>query len=502
MISLKTVFSLEDNQKNFVLISVPIIMVTTTSFQSSTPRLRSQENQAIRPIFTPRQIALFLLSSDIAILLSSLQTFLFFRTGELISLQSPWTWIFTIIFVGGLYLADTYRPNLQVSGLRAPARALVSNFIVSGLWATVIYVCGVWGQGAIFSRGVWPAAVMMFSFWTSFSRVLAAKWLKAQARSNSWLLLGFDRSQESLLQDFKSLKLTDNMINLLDGKQTIPSEIRDDEVGNLDDLEAWLTQPWNNILISNDLKLSELQLKLLKQVRLQGVPVYRVSDLYEYYLNKVPAGTLQDTWFTFSAGFHLLSNRIGLRIKRLGDILLATLVLLLVLPVMSLTAIAIKLDSPGAVFYSQFRTGRNMKPFRVYKFRSMYQDAENSGIQWASERDPRITRVGNFIRLVRIDELPQLWNVLRGDMSMIGPRPERPEFDEKLASEIPHYTVRYMVKPGITGWAQVIYPYGASVEDAYEKLSYDLYYIKNYSFWLDIAIVFKTLRVILLGKGR
>ena len=223
---------------------------------------------------------------------------------------------------------------------------------------------------------------------------------------------------------------------------------------------------------------------------------------HEYYLTKIPAGTLQDSWFAFSAGFHLLSNRIGLKIKRLGDIVLAALVLCLVSPVMLLTAIAIKLDSPGPVFYSQFRTGQNMKPFRVYKFRSMYQDAEKRGVQWASERDPRITKVGNFIRLVRIDELPQLWNVLRGDMSMIGPRPERPEFDEKLANEIPHYAVRYIVKPGITGWAQVIYPYGASVEDAYEKLSYDLYYIKNYSFWLDIAIVFKTLRVVLLGKGR
>ncbi len=171
-------------------------------------------------------------------------------------------------------------------------------------------------------------------------------------------------------------------------------------------------------------------------------------------------------------------------------------------PLMLLAALAIKLDSPGSVFYTQIRTGLEGKPFRVYKFRSMYQDAEKRGAQWANERDPRITRVGRWLRLTRIDELPQILNILRGEMSLIGPRPERPEFDLKLRQEIPYYDLRYLVKPGITGWAQVMYPYGASVEDAYEKLAYDLYYIKNYSLWLDLAIVFKTIRVVLLGKGR
>jgi exopolysaccharide biosynthesis polyprenyl glycosylphosphotransferase len=177
--------------------------------------------------------------------------------------------------------------------------------------------------------------------------------------------------------------------------------------------------------------------------------------------------------------------------------------LLLLSPVMIVAAIAVKLDSPGPVFYSQMRNGCHRNPFWVRKFRSMYQDAEQrGGAQWAQKSDPRITRVGNVLRLTRIDELPQIWNVLTGEMSLIGPRPERPQFDEKLAEAIPYYNLRYLVKPGITGWAQVMYPYGASVEDAYEKLSYDLYYIKNYSIWLDLAIGFKTIRVVLLGKGR
>jgi exopolysaccharide biosynthesis polyprenyl glycosylphosphotransferase len=174
----------------------------------------------------------------------------------------------------------------------------------------------------------------------------------------------------------------------------------------------------------------------------------------------------------------------------------------LLLPLMVIVGLIIKLDSPGPIFYSQLRTGLYGKPFRVYKFRSMYQDAEKKGAQWAIQRDPRITRVGYWLRVLRIDELPQIWNVLSGKMSLIGPRPERPEFDVKLKEAIPYYEMRYLVKPGITGWAQVLYPYGASLEDAYEKLAYDLYYIKNYSLWLDILIVLKTIRVVLLGKGR
>jgi exopolysaccharide biosynthesis polyprenyl glycosylphosphotransferase len=211
---------------------------------------------------------------------------------------------------------------------------------------------------------------------------------------------------------------------------------------------------------------------------------------------------LQDKWLAFSGGFHLMPGYLSMKLKRVADLILTGVLLILVSPVMLLAALAIKFDSPGSVFYSQLRSGLYGKPFKVYKFRSMYQDAEKRGAQWSSQRDPRITRVGYWLRVMRIDELPQIWNVLCGEMSLIGPRPERPEFDVKLKEAIPYYEVRYLVKPGITGWAQVMYPYGASIEDAYEKLAYDLYYIKNYSLWLDLAIAFKTIRVVLLGKGR
>jgi lipopolysaccharide/colanic/teichoic acid biosynthesis glycosyltransferase len=167
-----------------------------------------------------------------------------------------------------------------------------------------------------------------------------------------------------------------------------------------------------------------------------------------------------------------------------------------------ITAILVKISSPGPVLFRQTRVGRNEHPFTIYKFRSMVTDAEKDGAQWASEKDPRITKVGSFIRATRLDELPQLFNVLRGDMSIVGPRPERPEFITELSQKIPHYHLRHLVRPGLTGWAQVRYRYGSSFEDAAIKLTFDLYYVKNISMILDIKIALKTILTVLSRQGR
>ncbi|MDB9484620.1 exopolysaccharide biosynthesis polyprenyl glycosylphosphotransferase, partial [Dolichospermum circinale CS-537/05] len=272
--------------------------------------------------------------------------------------------------------------------------------------------------------------------------------------------------------------------------------------GKLTNLPEWSQQSWSGVILGTQTDLQKTQLESLMQLRLKGIPVYRLPDIWETLYQKIPSSLLEDEWFTFSSGFELVSSHTQRKIKRYTDTIVTILLFFLLFPLMVLVGLMIKLDSPGPIFYSQLRTGLNGKPFRVYKFRSMYQDAEKQGAQWASQRDPRITRVGHWLRLLRIDELPQIWNVWRAEMSLIGPRPERPEFDVKLKQAIPYYELRYLVKPGITGWAQVLYPYGASIEDAYEKLSYDIYYIKNYSLWLDLVIVFKTIKVVLLGKGR
>ena len=189
------------------------------------------------------------------------------------------------------------------------------------------------------------------------------------------------------------------------------------------------------------------------------------------------------------------------RVKRAFDLGCTLLLLFTAAPAMLLTALAIKLDSRGPVFYRQQRVGLNNRPFDVVKFRSMRTDAEKDGPRWAALKDDRVTRVGHLIRLLRIDELPQLFNVLRGDMSLIGPRPERPMFVEQLARQIPYYALRHSIKPGVTGWAQVRYHYGATVEDSQNKLQYDLYYVKNHSLLLDLLILFETVVVVLTGKG-
>jgi exopolysaccharide biosynthesis polyprenyl glycosylphosphotransferase len=228
-----------------------------------------------------------------------------------------------------------------------------------------------------------------------------------------------------------------------------------------------------------------------------GLPrIVEAADFWERRIQRIDLDTLDRNILPRSRG-----QGLSALLHRLGDLFLGGSLLFFTLPLMVFTAIAIRLDSKGPIFYRQERVGYRGRPFMLIKFRSMRPDAEASGPVWAMEQDRRITRVGQFIRLTRIDELPQLFNILRGEMSFIGPRPERPVFVEQLAEKIPFYNDRHGVKPGLTGWAQVNYPYGASVEDARRKLSYDLYYVKRQNFLLDAIIFFSTVRVILFQEG-
>jgi exopolysaccharide biosynthesis polyprenyl glycosylphosphotransferase len=205
------------------------------------------------------------------------------------------------------------------------------------------------------------------------------------------------------------------------------------------------------------------------------------------------------SWIIFSEGFQ--AGRFTCLLKRLLDLALSFAGLLLSLPITLVTALVIKLESPGPIFYFQERIGEKERRFQVIKFRSMRLDAEKDGPIWANLNDNRVTRFGRFIRMARIDEIPQMWNVLKGEMSFVGPRPERPVFVKQLVEKIPYYSLRHNVKPGITGWAQICYPYGASEEDALRKLEYDLYYLKNISLRLDLGIIFMTAKTILFQRG-
>jgi len=237
----------------------------------------------------------------------------------------------------------------------------------------------------------------------------------------------------------------------------------------------------------------------LLHCKVEGINVVDYQTFWERENGRIDIEALQPSWLIYSDGFRI--SPFNDFMKRSFDILVACGLLLFTLPVMLITALAVRFESPGPVLYRQERVGRGGDSITLLKFRSMRDDAERHGIQWAANSDPRVTRVGKFIRKVRIDELPQLFNVLRGDMSFVGPRPERPFFVNQLAKAIPFYGERHSVKPGITGWAQVNYPYGASIEDAKQKLAYDLYYVKNRTLFLDFVILVHTVRVILFSEG-
>lgn len=234
--------------------------------------------------------------------------------------------------------------------------------------------------------------------------------------------------------------------------------------------------------------------------RVAGVTIVDYISFWERETGRIDLDEVRPSWMAFSDGFARDASR--RLIKRSFDVLVSASFLLAMLPIMALVALLIRLDSPGPIFYLQERVGEGGRKFRILKFRSMRTDAEAAGApKWASTDDPRITRIGKFIRKARIDEVPQVINVLKGEMSFIGPRPERPSFVEELAGEIPLYKLRHEVRPGITGWAQINFPYGASVDDARQKLSYDLYYVKNGSLFLDVVILLQTVRVVLMLIG-
>jgi exopolysaccharide biosynthesis polyprenyl glycosylphosphotransferase len=232
-------------------------------------------------------------------------------------------------------------------------------------------------------------------------------------------------------------------------------------------------------------------------VQLSGVQVSDYSSFIERTFFKVPVEQIGSDWFfqIDTSGDYVLYRAV----KRMADLVLGMAGLALSAPVLLLALILIKLESHGPAFYSQVRVGRFGRPFRIWKLRSMRSDAEKEGAQWAQEGDTRVTRVGRVLRITRLDEAPQFWNVLKGEMSFVGPRPERPEFVNELAKEIRFYQHRHLLKPGITGWAQINYPYGATPEDALNKLKYDLYYVKNASLMLDVQIVLRTIGAVMKG---
>jgi sugar transferase (PEP-CTERM system associated) len=265
-------------------------------------------------------------------------------------------------------------------------------------------------------------------------------------------------------------------------------------------MEVVHKQKVHRVIVAMPDRRGTIPMSELLELRMQGVKIEEATTWLEKISGKIEVENLYPSWLVFGEGFR--RSTAFIMVRRAVSIVISLIGLILALPLFPLMMLAIRLDSRGPVFYTQTRVGKAGHIFKVVKFRTMRQDAEAvSGPKWAGDNDPRVTRVGKFLRSSRLDEIPQLWCVLKGDMAFVGPRPERPEFIEWLSKEIPYYGVRHMVRPGLTGWAQVKYKYGSTVEDSREKLQYDLFYIKNASIGLDLLIMFLTVKTVLLRRG-
>jgi sugar transferase (PEP-CTERM system associated) len=418
-------------------------------------------------------------------------------------MQSQWMKILLIAIVAqiSLYFNDLY--ELQPGGNVAElATRLTQSIGITSIVLAIVYF--LWPEAMIGRWIFFVSLVFLVLFLVSW-RVLYTCAIHRRLFIERALILGDGELSKDIFEEINNNRDIGcdicYVVSQHNGKAS-PSQFNGIPVHyGFDSLcDLAVTGQVSSIIVALDQKRGVMPYRELLNCKVRGINIIDGESFYERITGKLLVEKINPSWLIFSDGFKKSPvTRFG---KRIFEFFLSALMLVLFSPLLALAAIAIKLESPGAVLFSQVRVGEDGEIFEIYKFRSMKTDAEKeSGPIWASDEDPRITRVGSIIRRLRIDELPQLWNVLKGDMSFVGPRPERPYFVERLKKIIPYYGERFSVKPGVTGWAQILYPYGASDEDALEKLKYDLYYIKNMSLLLDIVVIFRTVKIVLLGRG-
>jgi sugar transferase (PEP-CTERM system associated) len=380
--------------------------------------------------------------------------------------------------------------------------------LLQALGATSLVLAGIyfWFPQLIIGRGV-------FLFWAAlaisliFAWRLTFAWLTRRAAPRERLLLvGTNQSAIDLAKELfgRRHELGVEIVGFVDHDPARVGApvINPGVIGTIDDIPALVPKlAVDRVVVSLSEARGRLPMEHLLDIRMRSTVRFdHMASVYEEYTGKIAVENLRPSWLIFSAGFR--KTRALLTVKRFFDLLVAGIVLIVSSPLMLVMAAVIKAGSRGPVLYHQERVGLNGRVFTVHKFRTMQRNAEiGTGPVWSGPNDQRITKVGRFLRRMRLDELPQLWNILKGDMSLVGPRPERPEFVEYLTAQIPYYGQRHVLKPGLTGWAQIRYTYAASVEDAVEKLQYDLYYIKNLSFGLDVVILLETIKTVLLRRG-
>ena len=391
-----------------------------------------------------------------------------------------------------------YGPDALQSLRFAIARLLVAvslGVIFQSVMAFALPGMTLWRSNSLY-------AMVLAFIYLAFSRAMLGSLIGGEAFKRRLLVLGAGKRAQRI----KELEakpgsgfIVVGYIAMNENKRVVPEAINRDAIYNLADFVVKMGA--SEVVLALEERRNAIPLDDLLRIKTTGVHVNEISSFLERETGRVDLDSVNPSWLIFSDGFSSGRRLSGIA-KRLFDVIASLILLFATMPVVIVFAILVKLESRGPAFYRQIRVGLFGQPYSVLKLRSMRSDAELDGkALWAEKDDPRITVVGKFIRKVRIDELPQTWNVLKGEMSFVGPRPERPEFVADLEQQLSYYAERHMVKPGITGWAQINYPYGASIEDSRHKLEYDLYYAKNYTPFLDILILLQTIRVVLWPEG-
>jgi sugar transferase (PEP-CTERM system associated) len=449
-----------------------------------------------------------LISCETILIVGAIGLAAYVRLGE-------WTWTLLgnaegmqrMLLVAGVTQACLYYAELYDLKLLTDRRELFIRIMQAlGAVSFILAVIYFWYPPLIIGRGVFAiAAVLVIT--VAIGWRLLFEFLSRRVKPRERLLVvGTNAAAVTLAQELFDGRheLGVEIIGFIDPdpERVGAAVLNPGVIGTIEDIPSIVrARGVRRVVVSLTDARGKLPMDKLLEMKLDGVSFAHLPSVYEEYTGKIAVENLRPSWLVFSEGFS--KSRTLFVLKRLIDLILSGVGLIVLSPVMALVYLVIRATSPGAALFHQHRVGQHGRIFTVHKFRSMRFDAEaETGPIWAKkDGDPRVTYIGRFLRRTRLDELPQLWNVLRGDMSFVGPRPERPEFVGDLTTEIPYYGERHIVRPGITGWAQVRYTYGASREDALQKLQYDLYYIKNLSIALDLFIIFETIRTVLLRKG-
>lgn len=439
---------------------------------------------------------------DLLILIFAMYLSVFLRSGTIQNVFEKYTGasIFTIgIYMTTFYVFDLC--NTQQSFRKATflSRYLFGIFVSATFIALMFYYFPSWKVG----RGSSAYIIILFSVTAYGWRILYQSVSTKTVSPRKVAIMGCGNSGH-LICDLLSKSMEHRIVGIYDDDPSNKGILLNDHkvIGPSEDLiKAAENAEFDVIVLAITHKTTDKLMKNLLLCKTLGIDIVDMPIIYEAVSGKLPVLHIKNSWIVYTPFQGLRKSIYTNRVKRIIDISLSSVGLIVFFPVLFVSAIAIKLDSTGPMFFWQKRIGLNEKEFEVVKLRSMDIDAENGTAVWAEVKDPRITKVGKFLRKFHIDEIPQMWNVLKGDMSFFGPRPERPEFVEMLNRVYPLYYMRHLIKPGITGWAQINFRYGASKEDSLEKLQYDLFYIKNLSPLLDLQIFLRTIRVVLFGSG-